>query len=334
MAFQPTISQVKAVDVVLQNVVRQYRTKRENYVSDQIFPGISVPDKEFKYQVIPRDGFVRDEDTSRAPATESKGGGFIFDEETGSVERQAWHRDVDDETLAREAAAGFPVTSDEIAARYVTDVLLTKRENFFINLAMVSTAAWTNKTSFSASDAKKWSNFSGVNKGVPIDNIEGAVETMLTNTGYMPNTLVLGWKVWRKLKRHPDLLAELGDDTDTPGGLRMEAIAEILGVQRIVLMKASKNTKEEGDTATFELFGAKAALLCYVTDNPGIEEPSCGYTFGWNAPELPDVSGYDLPAMARFYMELKKAWRIEGDMYYGGKVTAPDLGTLWTDAVA
>src|SRR6185369_9207893 len=120
----------------------------------------------------------------------------------------------------------------------------------------------------------------------PIEDVQVQQAAILTNTGFEPNTLLLGFQVYQKLIRHPDVidLIKYGASPGSPAIANEAALAKIFSVKRVIVSKSVKNTaaKTPGSTTfTGALTAGKNALLAYVSDAPGIMEPSSGYTFMW-----------------------------------------------------
>jgi len=71
------------------------------------------------------------------------------------------------------------------------------------------------------------------------------------------------------------------------------------------------------------------AFLCYAAPRAGLNEVSAGYTFAWTGLLGSGAMG---ARMKRFRMEEIESVRIEGEMAFGLKVVAADLGVYFTTA--
>ena len=316
---QPTPANVH-YDAILTNLVREYRLQAGHYVATDVFPLLDSGGKTGKYQAIDRGGFVREEKLERAPSTESKGGGFVFTTDSYAVKRYAFHKDLDIEVIAN---ANMPTGPEEAASRYVSGILMTNRERRFYS-ELMKTGVW----GASKTPTTKWDAATSN----PRDEIQDELTAMLKNTGFMANTLTMGWEVFRALREHPDLKARMANVVSTVGFPPVEVVAEWLGIERIVVSRASYNTAVEGADQAFSFSFGDNVLLCYTPEagQQGDGLPAAGYTFNWN--EIAPME--DVPTVNRFYMEEITSWRIESELYYEFVITAKELGTMFLDVLS
>jgi len=323
---QPSISQVH-IDAILTNISVAYMQKAENFIADKVFPMVPVDKKSNKYFTYDKNDWFRDEAQRRAPGTESAGGGYNLSTDTYSADVFAFHKDVDDQTLAN---ADSPLNPLREAAEFVTSRLLLRREVAFVT-DYLTTGVWaTDVTGVSASATSsqfiQWSDYANSD---PIEDIEAAKSKILSTTGYEGNTLVLGYDVFRRLKNHPDVVDRYKYTTSSV--ITEEMLARLFGVERILVAKSVKATNNEGATAAYAFNFAKAACLLHSAPNPGLMTPSAGYIFAWTG-----VSG-GLGATigtSQFRMEYLKASRVEAEVAFDNKVVASDLGYFMASAVA
>jgi hypothetical protein len=323
---QPTLSDVH-VDAILTNISVAYMQRAENMIADKVFPVVPVDKKSNKYFTYDKADWFRDEAQRRAPGTESAGGGYNLSTDTYSADVWAFHKDVDDQTLAN---ADTPLNPLREAAEFVTSRLMLRREVQFISDFMTTGVWGTDVTGVSASPSStqfyQWNDYTNSD---PIENIEEGKETILSTTGYEANTLVLGYQTFRQLKNHPDIVDRYKYTTSSV--ITEEMMARLFGVDRILVAKSVRNTSDEGLTAAYSFNFGKAACLLHVAPNPGLMTPSAGYIFAWTG-----VSG-GLGATigtSQFRMESLKAARIEAEVAFDNKVVASDLGYFFATAVA
>lgn len=323
---QPTISDVH-IDAILTNISVAYMQRAENMIADKVFPVVPVDKKSNKYFTYDKNDWFRDEAQRRAPGTESAGGGYNLSTDTYSADVWAFHKDVDDQTLAN---ADTPLNPLREAAEFVTSRLLLRREVQFISDFM-TTGVWANEETGVASGAGanqfiQWNDYSNSD---PIEDIEAAKETILSTTGYEGNTLVLGYQVFRQLKNHPDIVDRYKYTTSSV--ITEDMMARLFGVDRLLVAKSVRATNAEGLTGAYSFNFGKAANLLHVAPNPGLMTPSAGYIFAWTG-----VSGGlgSTIGTSQFRMESLKAARIEAEVAFDNKVVAQDLGYFFASAVA
>lgn len=323
---QPTLSQVH-VDAILTNVSVAWMQTQDNFISDKVFPVVPVDKKSNKYFVYTKNDWFRDEAQRRAPGTESAGGGYGLSTDTYSCDVFAFHKDVDDQTVANSDAPLSPLRE---AAEFVTRRLVLRRELQFVS-DYLTTSVWGKDYTGVASSPStdqfiKWSDYANSD---PIIDIEAGKAQILTTTGLEANTLVLGYETFRQLRHHPDLVDRI--KYTSAQTITTDMIARMFEVDRVLVAKAVKATNLEGATGAYSLAFGKGAWLGHVAPNPGLLTPSAGYIFGWTG-----VSGGlgQTIGTSSFRMEHLKATRVEGEVAFDNKVIASDLGVYFATAVA
>ncbi len=314
---QPTTSSVH-VDRVLTNVSIAYIQSQDNFIATKVFPNIPVDKRSNVYFTYTKNDWFRDEAQIRAPATESAGSGYGLSTASYSADVFAFHKDVDDQVRANSDA---PLSPDMDATKFVTSRMLLRQE-----IQWVTDYFTTNVWGTDSTPTNLWSNYSTSD---PIEDIEAAKQTILTNTGFMPNTLVLGYPVWRQLKNHPDFVDRV--KYTSSDNISTAIIAKLFELDNIYVAKAVKATNLENETAAYSLTHGKSALLAYVNPSPGLLAPSAGYTFSWTG--VSDGFGLNV-GVSRIPMPWIKSDRIEAQMAWDNKVVATDLGYFFSNAVS
>ena len=127
------------------------------------------------------------------------------------------------------------------------------------------------------------------------------------------------------MKVHPAILerVKFGGTTANPANVTENVLAQLFGVDRIVIDQTVQNKAGLGQAANMQFIGdPNSFLLAYATDTPSIEEPSAGYIFTWDMLEngiLLPVLNY--PGEAGTHSEF-----VEGLMAYDMKKTADGTG--------
>lgn len=317
---QPTSSDVH-VDAILTNISVAYIQDQANFIANRVFPMVPVEKQSDKYFKYTKGDWFRDEAQLRAPATQSAGSGFTLSTDTYSTSVYAFHKDVDDQVRAN---ADNPLNPDRDATTFVTQRMLLRQEIDWSS-TYFTTGVWaTDKVG--GTDFTVWSNYASSN---PIDDIEAAKSTMLTQTGFMPNTMVVGYDVFRQLRHHPDVVDRI---KYTSSEVPAEGIlARLFGIDRVLVTRAIKNSGAEGASDTFAQVHGKNAALYYVAPSPGLLTPSAGYQFTWRG--VSDGMGQSI-GISRFRMPELRADRIEAQMAWDYKVVSTDLGYFFSGCVA
>jgi len=314
---QPTQNQVH-VDAILTNISVAYMQKQENFIANKVFPIVPVDKQSDKYFSYTKNDWFRDEARLRADATESAGGGYNLSTSSYSADVWAFHKDVGDQTRAN---ADAPINVDREAVEFVTSRLLLKMETEFVS-NFFTTGVWATDNT----PSNLWSDYTNSD---PLNDVEDAKRAILATTGFEPNTLVLGYDVFKELKNHPDLVDRIKYTSSNV--ITTEMIARMFDVERVLVSKSVKATNNEGGTAAYDFTAGKNALLCYSAPSPGLLQPSAGYVMSWTG--VSGGLGQTIGA-SRFRMESVKADRIEGEMAFDMKVVASDLGYFFAAVVA
>ncbi|MGE0289038.1 MAG: hypothetical protein AB7I42_23065 [Bradyrhizobium sp.] len=318
---QPTQGAVH-VDAVLTNVSVAYVQNATNFIAAKVFPAVPVQKQTDKYFTYTKGDWFRDEAKLRPDSTESEGSGYGLSTATYSCDVFAFHKDVGEQVLKN---ADNPLNPMRDAAMFVTQRMMLRQEIQWVTDCF-ATSVW-------ATDSTPTNLWSSYTTSDPISDVETGKTTILKNTGFEPNTLVLGYEVFVKLKHHPDIIDRMSGGA-TSGNMALAAeehLSRIFGVDRVLVAKAVKNTGNEGESNSFAFTHGKHALLCYVNPSPGILAPSAGYTFQWTG--VSDGFGTNI-GITTIPMPALKADRVEGQISFDNKVVATDLGYFFNSAVA
>ncbi len=315
----PTVNSVH-LDAVLTNMSVAYMQDANNFIADKVFPVVPVSKQSDVYYTYSKADFLRDEFKKVADGAASPEAGYNLG--TGTYYCDVWKLShvIGDQ---RRANSDNPLDPDRDAVNFLTQQALIKRERQFVS-DVFTTGVWgtdvTGGTGFTV-----WSDQSGSDPEVDIDT---ARETILKNTGLEPNTLVLGYQVYKALTRHPLVKEQYkytSSDSITP-----QMLAKTFDLGNIYISRAVYNSAAEGATASYGFAAGKNALLCYVAPSVGLMTPTAGLTMSWTGMGGANVGvyRYDLRGMGR------PADKIELAMAYDNKVISTDLGYFFSGAVA
>ena len=159
------------------------------------------------------------------------------------------------------------------------DLLFAK--NFF--KAGVWRNEWEGAAAANASQ-KKFLKFDDSNCD-PVTLFDGLINEIRRVGRRRPNKLALGVDVFAKLKSNHFIMERVKytGTTANPAVVTEQVLAQLFGVQQVVVLDSTYNAAEAGmDEKMQYICDSKAALLCYTTDTPQIDEPSAGYIFAWD----------------------------------------------------
>lgn len=314
---QPTQSAVH-VDAILTNISVAYFQQNQNFIATRVFPVVPVSKQSDKFFTYTKNDWFRDEAQRRADATESAGGGYNLSTDSYQADVYAFHKDIGDQTRAN---ADAPINVDREAAEFVTSRIALKMETQFVSNFFTTSIWGTDST-----PTNLWSDYTSSD---PIGDIETGKRTILSTTGYEPNTLVLGYDTFIQLKNHPDLVDRIKYTSSNV--LTEDVMASLFGVPRVMVAKSVKATNNEGATGAYAFNYGKNALLTYAAPSAGLLQPSGGYIMSWTG-----VSGGlgQTVGVSRMRMEQFKADRIEAEVAFDMKVIGTDLGYFFSACVA
>ncbi len=150
-----------------------------------------------------------------------------------------------------------------------------------------------------------------------------------------PNVLVMGGQVWPKLRTNPAVKGYIQSRAGTSAGVipmqvELATIAELIGVERVVVGRAKYNSAQEGLAVSSDYVWGKSAALLRVEPNPDpLMTETFGYTYRYGGKAyrnevIPDRLG---GAMGGQFIKLST---FEDDVVIGGANT----GFLMTTVIS
>lgn len=283
-----TLAKERIVDPVLTNLAVGYNNAE--MVAHHLFPFVNVDKEAGLLPKFGKDAFLV-YDTERAIRAESNQGDLDKpDADSFTLVEHDLQFAVDDREVAESvfnkrrramlrASAGIRLKHEVMVAGIVQNAA---------NYPTGNKAALSGTTSFTHPSSDP--------EGV-IEDAKAAVSAGIVKD---PNTMVIGYAMWRTLKRHPQLKAILSDTRSRL--VQLADLREIFEIENIVIGRAmSKNTRAAN---TSRLWG-RNIVLSYVPPaisgqpsaggvmDPGdmqdIGEPSFGYTFRKRGMPVVDV---------------------------------------------
>lgn len=262
----PELSNVHT-DAILTNISEQYRNAK--FIGTQLMPVVPVKkESDYYYKYNSKATRFRIPDTLRAAKTESKQVDWEVTTDTYACQEHALNDLIDDREYAN---ADKPLNLKSDTVEFLTDIILNAQEKRIAD-QLFSTSVITNNTTLTGTD--QWSDYENSD---PIGDIEDGKEDIHGRIFREPNTLVLGKEVYNKLKHHPDITDRI--KYSMKGIITPQLLAELFGVEKVLIGEAGYNSANEGQTASYGYLWGKYALLAYIEPRPGIKKFSLGYTF-------------------------------------------------------
>ena len=323
---QPSINQVH-VDAILTNASVAYIQSADNFIANKVFPIVPVDKQSNLYFKYTKEDWFRDDARLRADGSEAAASGYGLSTDNYYANVYAVKKAVGDQTMAN---FDNPLDPMRDAAKFTAQLILNRMENQFVS-DFITTGVWgTDYAGVSGTPStnqfKQWSDLANSD---PIQDVETWKAKILSTTGFEANKLVLGYDVYQILRNHPDVIDRVKyTGRDVPD---TQYLAQLFGLDQVLVAKAVKNTAAEGQTGSFSFAFGKSALLVYAPENPGLLTPSAGYSFQWRGVS----EGLGLTVGTKQYrVEQNAATYIESQIAFANKVVAADLGAYAGTVVA
>lgn len=317
------------IDKALTNMSVAYLQDASAFIADKVFPTVPVNKQSDVYFVYNKGDFFRDEARVRAGAAESAGGEYgVSSANPYYCKVHAFHKDVTEQDRAN---YDEPLNADNDANDFVSQKMLVRREVEWASKYFAPGIWTTQVTGVAATPAAGQTLQWNLPTADPIIDISNQVVTMASQTGYKPNTLVLGPAVFAALKNHPDII-DLIKYTQK-GVVTVDLLASLLEIENVYVAWAVVNTATQGATDAINFVMGKHALLCYVNPRPALKKPSAGYIFTWKGLLGAGAYGNRIVRIPMDQLGIGTE-RIEGEIAFDAKVIAQDLGVFFTNIVA
>jgi hypothetical protein len=304
----------QGIDPILSNLSIGYQN--DQYIADAVLPTITVKNQTGKHWIYDR-GRFRNTNSKRgqgAPSNE-----ITLNLTTGLpyfAEDHALKQFVADEDVDNAMDSSAPFTD---ATENVTERLFIAREIEAASI-LTSTAVLTQNTTLSGT-----SQFSDYSNSDPFAAIETGMATVHAAIYQQPNTLIMGKQVWDKLKHHPDFLERV--KYTQKGVISTDLLASLIGVDRIIIGAAGKNTTAEGQTDSMSYIWGKDVILAYINPRIGQKSITLGLTYRWKQRIVERMRGSNEEDRKGTYVRV-------GNDYYDEQLVSALAGYLIKNAVA
>lgn len=321
---QPTASD-QHINALLTDVSVAFVQDPGKFVATQVFPPVNVQKQTDIFPVYSRADFLRDEMELRGPGAPVARGGYTVDtSNVYNAQKRAFGKLVTDEDRAN---ADAPFAPDRDAAIFLAQKALINLETNWTS-KFFTTGIWTGSTT--ATDLVGGTDFTAWDDVASdvVDIIKTQRSEIESNTGVLPNTLVLNRRGWDGLENHPDIIDRVKHVSDGP--VTEGIVARLLGIERIIIAAGVKNSGEEGGTAAYDYIAGNHALLVYAAPSPSLYLPSGGYTFRWTGLQG-STDGMVVKTVRRDELESDEHYITSA---YDQKVVSAVVGAFFTNVVS
>jgi len=325
-----TPSQVH-LDVPLTNLTLAYMQSMDNFVAARVFPVVNVDKQSDKYYIQDRAESNRaGPNLKLAPRTRPEREGMTISNDSYFSDVYAKATDFDEQTLANEDAAL------EIRVMQTSNLLnkmMINREKDFVTNYFSDNVWGTNWDGVANADNDtgiEVTNWDDYTNSTPIQDVTRLCRTVqLKSGGFKPNKGIMSKEVRDILINHPDILARLnGGATVTNTALVTDAkLAEIFGLQELMVLEAVENTAAEGATEANAFIGGNHFMVCYTPPSAGMRTAASGLIFAWNSLPGASFEGLTVESFTGDFLAVDGiAEEVHVKLSYDMKIVGADLG--------
>jgi hypothetical protein len=323
----PTDVRGTIVAPFLTNVSIRY--KNQSYIGDQVFPIIDKCDPKAKIGIYSKGAWFRDEAGIRGPGAEAARGGMPTSYVSLNTVEYAFAVAITDEDRRNAAAGGaMPLKPEQDAMEFAADKIDLKKERVIASEILAGT--WSGVTA-GEDAAGLWAPNDNTNTF--ITDILDRIETIRSNTGFTPNSLVIDFGTYNALRKNDALLDRVR--YTQKGVLGADLISAMFDLDNIYIAKAIYSTAKENKGATDfttkniweKNTGKGSAFLYYKAPSMGLKTPTAGVQARIAYPG----SGARRAMMWREESRHQSVYEVaeETDIV----LTCADLGFLWVDTL-
>lgn len=312
----PSPSQVH-IDAALGNVSVAYRN--EAFIAEEIARPVPVRRQSDRYFIIDAERErLRPQADRRAPGTEADEVDFALSSDAYFASDHALESVVPDE----ERDNADPAIQPEIErTEFLMEKLLLNQE-VALSTALRTPGALPGINYTLANT--RWDN-ADVD---PVAAVETGRTAIQQAVQAIPNTLVLSWPVYQKLRTHPKIAERI--KYVRMGIAGPTELAQLFDVERVLIARAFQNNANRGQVPAVNYVWGNDAILCHVPARPGLKTIALAYTFVWSL--APGSLGGHLVETWR--EDRRKADMIRVQKYYDQKIVASGAGYIWRNAIS
>jgi hypothetical protein len=312
----PDVSSVH-YDVALTNVSIAYQNNA--YLCQELAPEIPVRRQSDKYFIYdPERETARHTSDGRAPGTEANEIDFQLSNDSYYCDDHALETPIPDEERQN---ADTPLRPEIDRVEFLSDKILLNMEiNLADKLRDLSLIPGKDLSGFDTWDDGDNSN--------PISDIEEARAAILSSVQTLPNTLLLPYAVYTKVRNHPKVIERV--KYHNGGAIGTSALADLFDVEHVLVARSVKNTATTGQSAVMAPVWGKDALLLSIPKRISLKTMAPVLSFAWS-----QATGSSRGVSVQTWREeRRKATMVRVQKYYDLKIVAPSAAYLFSNAIS
>lgn len=248
------------------------------FVGSKVMPISDVASQAGNFGIIPLEQLLQTRTTTRAPGSAYNRSEFTFKPSTYACKENGMEEVVDD----REAAmyANY-LAAEQYAAIRARDAVLRNFETRVVDLLTDTTNTFTGGKTGAV--AVSWKTFA---TSAPTADVVGAMKSVYTNSGLIPNAVIMGWFAWQNFRQSADTINRIkywGGDDPTTEGITTSVAARLFGVPNIFIAGAQYNSANQGQTASLsQVWPDDKVFVGRIATTQDFKEPCVGRCFHWS----------------------------------------------------
>jgi len=260
---------------------------QDEFIGAKVLPIFPTKKKASIFPAITRESITRDADTKRAPRGNYNRDSFQAKDRQYSCEEHGLEGPLDDSE--REMYAS-DFDSELTTVQIVTRRVLQSQEKRIAG-AVFDTATFSGVDLFTDYSAEPWDNASSD----VIAQVREVREKVRKNCGMDPGTLIMGKANIDRLLANSGIKGAIQYVARLTEAEILNALADILGVKKIVVGKGIYNSAKEGKAFKgSDIWSDDYAMVAVIGEGQRLSDPSMGRTFLWtgDSPENATVEQY------------------------------------------
>lgn len=246
------------------------------YIAPLVFPVFETAKQSGNIGELPIESLNQEAETARASGSRYNEVSFKFGKSTFATEEHGVAVPVDrrNATLYRDY-----FDAEMVAARLARNIVRKNLEKR-VAAAVFNASTWAG-SGLTTSISTEWST---VGSATPITDVESAKVKVYDGCGLAPNALIINWRVWNKLKQCAQIIDRIKySGIDDPKNVSMNAVAALMGLDRIIIAGGLKNSAKEGQAAVLaDIWDDEYAMVARVATSNDLSEASIGRIFHWS----------------------------------------------------
>lgn len=317
------------VDAWLTNYSINWVQDRRVFVNQRAASVIPVMKQTDKYVTYDRGYFWRDEAMPRPLGGRPVQVGYKVGEGTYSAIEYGLEHVVDDRQRAN---VDQPISLDENATVLLTQKMMIKGDRLWATSQFNTGVGWTDVQGLASEGGDfEFLQWSDANSD-PIAVIDLYKEMMAQATGFLPNTIVFGSAVRRKLRIHPDIVDRI--KYTRAGIVTDDILASFFEVDNVITARSVYNAAAEGLADDFKfIIDPNSFWMGYIEPNPGLDKPTAIANFAWTG-LIPGQTNAIGGVMERGRDDRAHSDWFQCRMAFDVRTVAVDLGYFFKDAIA